>query len=57
MSHGLVYRCPFYVSETGNISVALLSMTGLRALRFNQKYLNLCSEDERMSHRFGMTLN
>ncbi len=57
MSHGLVYPCPFYVSGPGNISVALLSMKGLRALGFNQKYLNLCSEDERMSHRFGTTLN
>ncbi len=49
MSHGLFYRCPCYVSGTGNIAVALLSMQGQRVLRFNQKYLNLCSEDERMS--------
>ncbi len=32
------------VSGPENISVVLLSMEGLRALRFNQKYLNLCSE-------------
>ncbi len=29
-----------------NISIALLSM-GQKALGFHQKYLNLCSEDER----------
>ncbi len=46
MSHGLFYRCFYYVSGPGNISVALLYMEGLRGLRFNQKYLNLCSEDE-----------
>ncbi len=47
MSHGLFYRFPYYVSGPGNISVALLSMEGLRALRFHLKYLNLliCSED------------
>ncbi len=28
---------------------------GQRALRFKQKYLNLCSEDERRSYRFGTT--
>ncbi len=28
MSHGLVYRCPCYVSGPGNISVVLLSMEG-----------------------------
>ncbi len=29
-----------------NVSVALLSMQGQKALGFHQKYLNLCSEDE-----------
>ncbi len=53
MSHGLFFRCPSCVS--GNISVALLSMKGLRALGFNTKYLNLCSEDERRSYWFGTT--
>ncbi len=38
-----------------NISVALLSMQGQKALRYNQKYLNLCSEDEWRSYRFGTT--
>ncbi len=55
MSHGLFYWCIYYVSEPGNISVVLLSMEGLIALRFHQKYLNLCSEDERRSYEFGTT--
>ncbi len=38
-----------------NVSVALLSMQGQKALRFHQKYLNLCSEDEQRSYGFGMT--
>ncbi len=42
-------------SGSGNISVALLSMDGQKALRFHQKNLNLCSEDERRSDEFGMT--
>ncbi len=29
-----------------NVSVALLSMEGQKALRFDQKHLNLYSEDE-----------
>ncbi len=55
MSHGLFYRCPCYVSEPGNISVVLLFMEDQRARRFHQKYLNLCSEDERRSYGFGTT--
>ncbi len=43
---------PFWVL---NVSVALLSMQGQKALRFHQKYLNLCSEDERRSYEFGTT--
>ncbi len=31
------------------------SMEGWKALRFHQKYLNLCSEDERRSCEFGTT--
>ncbi len=26
MSHGLFYRCPYYISGPGNMSVALVSM-------------------------------
>ncbi len=37
------------------VVVPLLSMEGQKALRFHQKYLNLCSEDERRSYRFGVT--
>ncbi len=55
MSHGLFYRCIYYISGPGNISVALLSMEGQIALRFNQKHLNLGSEDERRSYGFGTT--
>ncbi len=36
------------------MSVALRSMQGEKAIRFPQKYLNLCSEDEHMSYGFGM---
>ncbi len=46
MSHGLFYRCLCYVSGPRNIAVALLSMKSQISLRFDQKYLNLCSEDE-----------
>jgi len=46
MSHALFYRCPYYVSGPGNITVALLSIKGQRALTFHQKYLNFCFEDE-----------
>ncbi len=37
------------------VVISLLSMEGQRALRFHQKYLNLCSEDERRSYAFGTT--
>ncbi len=37
------------------VVMSLLSMKGQRALRFHQKYLNLCSEDEQRTCRFGMT--
>ncbi len=55
ISHGLFYGCLCYVSGPGNIAVALMSMEGLRALSFYQKYFNLCSEDEQMFYGFGMT--
>ncbi len=55
MPHWLFYRCIFYISGPGNISVVLLSMQGQIALRFHQKYLNLCSEDERRFYVFGTT--
>ncbi len=35
---------PFWALK---VVVVLLSMEGQKALRFHQKYLNLCSEDER----------
>ncbi len=37
-----------------NVSVALLSMQGQKALGFHQKYLNLCYEDEQRSYGFGI---
>ncbi len=45
MLHGLFYQSPCYVSGHENISVVYLSMEGLRALRFKQKDLNLCSDE------------
>ncbi len=38
-----------------NMSVALLSMQGQKALRLHQKYLHLCSKDEQRSSKFGTT--
>ncbi len=38
-----------------NVVVPLLSMKGKKALGFNQKYLNLCSEDEQRSYSFETT--
>ncbi len=38
-----------------NVSVLLLSIVDQKALRFHQKYLNLCSEDERRCYGFGTT--
>ncbi len=43
------------VLSTLNVLVALLSTQGQKALGFHQKYLNLCSEDERRSYGFGTT--
>ncbi len=55
LPHRLFQQCPYYISGSGNISVALLSMEGQRAPRFHQKYLNLCSVDEQRSNGFGTT--
>ncbi len=41
---------PFWALK---VSVALLPMQGKRALRFDQKHLNLCPEDEWRSYGFG----
>ncbi len=56
MSHGpLRFNWSFcYVFGPGNISVALLSMEGLIAIRFHQKHLYLCSEDEWRSYGSGI---
>ncbi len=43
---------PFWALK---VSVVLLSMEGQRALGFNQKYLNLCLEDEWRYYGFGTT--
>ncbi len=40
----------FLAHGHGNISVKLLSIEGLKALRFKQKHLNLCSDDERRTY-------
>ncbi len=45
---------PFWALK---VVVALLSMQGQKALRFHQKCLNLCSEDERRSYRFDMKVS
>ncbi len=44
MSHGL-YRCPYHVSGSGNISAVLVSTHGQKVLGFHQKYPNLCCKD------------
>ncbi len=38
-----------------NVSVTLLSKQGQKPLGVHQKFLNLCSEDERRSYGFGTT--
>ncbi len=43
----------FLAHGHGNISVKLLSIDGLKALK--QKHLNLCSDDERRTYGFGKT--
>ncbi len=39
MPHGLFYQCPYCLSGPENISVALLSMQGQRALGLHQNIL------------------
>jgi len=45
-----MFLLPFWAL---NFAMTLLSMEGQKALRFHQKYLHLCSEDERRSYMFG----
>ncbi len=42
-----MFLLPFWAL---NVVVALLSMQSQKALGFQQKYLNLCSEDEQTSY-------
>ncbi len=55
MSHGLFCRSPFYVSGPWLCKDPCCLWEGQKALRFHQKHLNLCSEDERRSYGFGTT--
>ncbi len=52
MDNFLMSLLPFCIL---NVSVALLSMEGQKALGFHQKYLNLCFKDEQRSYWFGTT--
>ncbi len=52
------YRRYTILSSIGTtliVVISLLSMEGQRALRFHQKYLNFCSEDDWRSWGFGTT--
>ncbi len=51
--YGLFYALTTFLAL--NMLVVLLSMEGQKALKFHQKYLNLCSEDGLRSYGFGMT--
>ncbi len=51
----LLCRSSWYFSGPWSCKDPCCLWEGLRALRFHQKYLNLCSEDERRSHGFGTT--
>ncbi len=55
MSHGLLCRSSWYFSGPWSCKDPCCLWEGLRALRFKQKYLNLCSEDEQRSYGFGTT--
>ncbi len=48
-------RSSWYFSGPWSCKDPCCLWEGLRALRFKQKYLNLCSEDERRSYGFGTT--
>ncbi len=37
MSHGQFYRCPYYISGPGNITVALMSMEDLESSQIPSK--------------------
>ncbi len=52
-SHGLFYWSPCYVSGRWSCLLHCCLWEGQRTLRMHQKYLNLCSEDEQRSYRFG----
>ncbi len=55
MSHGLLCRSSWYFSGPWSCKDPCCLWEGQRALRFQQKYLHLCSKDERRSYRFGTT--
>ncbi len=55
MSHGLLCRSSWYFSGAWSCKDPCCLWEGQRALRYHQKYLNLCSEDERRSYGFGTT--
>ncbi len=55
MSHGLLCRSSWYFSGPWSCKDPCCLWEDQRALRYHQKYLNLCSEDERRSYGFGTT--
>ncbi len=55
MSHGLLCRSSWYFSGPWSCKDPCCLWEGQRALRYHQKYLNLCSEDERRSYGIGTT--
>ncbi len=55
MSHGLLCRSSWYFSGPWSCKDPCCLWEGQRALRYHQKYLNLCSKDERRSNGFGTT--
>ncbi len=55
LKHQYIYEAMSLLCFCALIMVPLLSMEGQRALRFHQKYLILCSEDEQRSYGFGTT--
>ncbi len=55
MSHRPLCRSSWYFSGPWSCKDPCCLWEGQRALRFKQKCLNLCSEDERRSYGFGTT--
>ncbi len=56
MSLGLFYRCIYYVSGPGNISVVLLSMEGQRALGIIKNILiSVLKMNEGLTYGSGTT--